>query len=246
MICMRCGAGAGTFTCPWCNATDVRSFVIGSARTAEELGRAFPDIPVKTSGRDNILETVADEPSLVIATPGAEPSVNHGWYAACALLDAELSLGRIDLRTHEEAIRRWQHAVSLVHPQSGRVAIVGPDTHPAIQALIRRDPVDFARRELLQRHAASMLPAFSVAEVVCSRGQWQHISRASAWADGVRVLGPVPLPASDGEPIERILIASPRGAAAATAVELRALLATKSGQKIKGTLSVRVDPVHLG
>jgi primosomal protein N' (replication factor Y) len=49
--CRWCGALAGAWACPDCGATKVRAVVTGAERTAEELGRAFPGVPVRTSGR---------------------------------------------------------------------------------------------------------------------------------------------------------------------------------------------------
>lgn len=245
-LCMWCGASAGKHQCQWCQSTELRTLVVGAARTADELGRAFPDIPVRMSGRDSVLDSVPNVPSLVIATPGAEPRVEGGFYAAAVFLDAELAVSRIDLRAHEEAFRRWQAAISLVAPDTGRVVIAGSDSHPVIQALIRHDAVGFAARELATRKSAQMLPAFSVAEVVCTRGAWQQADCAGHLPQRVRVLGPVPFGKSvEGEELERILVCSPRSVAPETAVELRAMLALRSSQKAKGIFSVRVDPVHL-
>ena len=244
--CMWCGASAGDFECAWCQSTELRTVTIGAARTAEELGRAFPDISIKTSGRDGVLTSVEYQPSLVISTPGAEPRVENGAYAAAVILDAELALSRVDLRAHEECVRRWQTVVSLVQPESGRVAIIGNDSHPVIQALIRHDSVGFAQRELATRKSASMLPSSSVAEVICGRGLWQKSSAGVSFGERVRVLGPVPAGSSaDGEELERVLVCSPRSQSPQTATELRAMLSLRSSQKLKGSFSVRIDPAHL-
>ena len=84
-------------------------------RTAEELGRAFPGVPVRTSGGQHVLATVPAEPALVIATPGAEPVAPEG-YAGALLLDGWALLGRPSLRAGEEALRRWLNAAALVRP----------------------------------------------------------------------------------------------------------------------------------
>ncbi|MEN9711299.1 MAG: putative primosomal protein [Actinomycetota bacterium] len=245
-LCMWCGASAGGHECQWCQSTELRTVTIGAGRTAEELGRAFPDIPVRMSGRDAVLESVPDVPSLVISTPGAEPRVESGFYAAAVLLDAEMALSRVDLRAHEEALRRWQAVVSLVAPESGRVVVAGNDSHPVVQALIRHDVVGFAHRELETRKAANMLPAASLSEVICSRGAWVTMVAPGRLPERVRVLGPVPYGTSpENEELERVLVCSPRSLAAETAAELRAVLALRSSQKLKGTFSVRVDPTHL-
>ena len=52
-------------------------------RTAEELGRAFPGVPVRTSGRDGVLSTVAAEPALVVATPGRRAGGRRAATAPC-------------------------------------------------------------------------------------------------------------------------------------------------------------------
>ncbi len=86
--------------------------MVGDVRTAEELGRAFPRHQVIRSSGDRVLDTVPARPSLVIATPGAEP-VAEGGYAAVVLLDTWLQLSRPSLRAAEEALRRWLNAAAL-------------------------------------------------------------------------------------------------------------------------------------
>nr|MDT0667203.1 hypothetical protein [Micromonospora sp. DSM 115978] len=52
--------------CPSCSGTSLRSSVVGDRRTAEELGRAFPGVAVRTSGRDGVLDRVPAAPALVV------------------------------------------------------------------------------------------------------------------------------------------------------------------------------------
>ena len=56
--CRWCGRLASDWRCPTCEGRRVRAVVVGARRTAEELGRAFPGVPVRTSGRDDVLATV--------------------------------------------------------------------------------------------------------------------------------------------------------------------------------------------
>ena len=90
-----------------CGGDRLRAISVGERRTAEELGRAFPGAPVRVSGRDpggsGVLDSVDPRPSIVVATPGAEPRVEGG-YAAALLLDGRLMLDRTDLRAAEEAV----------------------------------------------------------------------------------------------------------------------------------------------
>lgn len=240
--CMRCGARQSAWSCKWCNHTELRSIVVGAARTAEEIGRAFPDTPIIRSGREQVVANVPDEPAIVISTPGAEPRVDGGYYAAAAILDAELVLARIDLRTEEETFRRWQAVCALVAPRTGKVAIAGDDGHPVIQALVRHDPIGFAERALAERQAAGMPPAQQLFEITATPGLWQ--SAELTLPPTVRLLGPVVRgPAS--EPVERVLLTCGRTVAKAVAAELRAQLAKRSAAKAAGSFVVRVDPVQI-
>ena len=155
--CRWCATPATGRSCPVCRAVGLRAPVLGDARTAEELGRAFPATRVRASAGDHVLADVGDEPALVVATPGAEP-VAAGGYAAVVLLDTWLLLGRDDLRAAEEALRRWANAVGLVRP-GGRALAVGDPAHPAIQALVRWDAGGFAARESADRATAHLPPA---------------------------------------------------------------------------------------
>src|SRR5690606_17255492 len=113
------------------------------------------------SSGDRILTEVADEPSLVVATPGAEPQVSSVGYAAAILLDTTLLLQRPELRAREEALRRWWNATALVRPgaEGGTVMAVGPADSSALQAFVRMDPVGTAERELEERRQAMLPPA---------------------------------------------------------------------------------------
>src|SRR5690606_37876736 len=88
--CSWGGHPINNWRCGECGGTRWRAPVVGAIRTAEELGKAFPLIPIRRSSGDRILTEVADEPSLVVATPGAEPQVSGVGYAAAILLDTTL------------------------------------------------------------------------------------------------------------------------------------------------------------
>ena len=165
--CAWCATVAPGWRCAECGGQGLRAPVLGDARTAEELGRALPGVPVRTSSSgDKVLATVDDRPAIVVATPGAEP-VAEGGYAAVVLMDTWLLLARSDLRATEEAVRRWSNAAALVRPASdgGRVLVVGDATHPGLQALVRWDPSGLARREMEERQSAHLPPASRVATV---------------------------------------------------------------------------------
>ncbi len=83
--CLWCGSRVGQ-ACPACGGTGIRALVTGERRTAEELRRAFPGVPVRTSSGPDVVATVPGSAAIVIATPGAEPRAAGG-YAAAILLD---------------------------------------------------------------------------------------------------------------------------------------------------------------
>ena len=190
--CRWCGALAADWTCARCGATRLRALVTGAARTAEELGRAFPGVPVRTSGGQHVLAAVAAEPALVIATPGAEPVAEEG-YAAALLLDGWALLGRPSLRAGEEALRRWLNAAALVRP-AGSVVVLAEATLPAVQALIRWDPVTFSERELAERTELGFPPAVRMASVTGTPQAVAEFVGAALLPAQAEVLGPVPQP----------------------------------------------------
>ena len=188
--CRWCGALAADWTCARCGAGRLRALVTGAARTAEELGRAFPGVPVRTSGGQHVLAAVPAGPALVIATPGAEPVAEEG-YAAALLLDGWALLGRPSLRAAEEALRRWLNAAALVRP-AGPVVVLAEATLPAVQALIRWDPVTFSERELAERTELGFPPAVRMASVTGTPVAVAEFVAAAGLPAQAEVLGPVP------------------------------------------------------
>jgi len=250
--CRWCGAKAVGWACPHCGHDKIRAVVTGAARTAEELGRAFPAVPVRTSGGNKVIPRVPGDPALVIATPGAEPL---GQYAAALLLDGWALLGRPSLRAGEEALRRWLAAAALV--ESGGTVLVHADAAlPAVQALIRWDPAGFAERELADRAELGFPPAVRMAAVT---GEPAAVaSLLSGLPDGFEVLGPVPaspvaspVPAgatTSGEEetaAVRALVRAPRDRGAALARALHAAMAARSARKEAGLVRVQLDPAEV-
>ncbi|BDZ58269.1 hypothetical protein [Barrientosiimonas endolithica] len=161
--CRWCGRNPGRRECPTCGDTALRSTVVGSARTAEELGRAFPGVPVLRAGGDVESPEVGERPALVVSTPGAEPVAASG-YAATLLLDAWALLDRPALDASSEAFRRWTSAAALTRPRDrgGAVVLAGAPAHatvPAVEALVRSAPAWLAERELADRRELQQPPA---------------------------------------------------------------------------------------
>ncbi|MER6995762.1 primosomal protein N' [Streptomyces sp. NPDC000410] len=265
LACGWCARSEPSWHCEECGSFRLRASVVGARRTAEELGRAFPAVPVRTSGRDHVLERVPDSPALVVATPGAEPVADGPGYAAALLLDGWAMLGFPDLRAGEQALRRWIGAASLVRGE-GQVAVMAEPTLRPVQALVRWDPVGHALRELSERAELRFPPVSRMASV---EGREEALASFLAAADlpgDAEILGPVPLPppspgrprrAGDpplaahggpqaGERWERALLRVPPGSGAALATALKSAQAARLARGGPDPVRIRVDPLDIG
>ena len=238
--CRWCGRPAGDWACPACGGRALRAVVVGAARTAEELGRAFPGVPVRTSGGERVLATVEGTAALVVATPGAEP-IADGGYGAALLLDGWALLSRPDLRAAEEALRRWSNAAALVRP-GGRVVVGADAAIPVVQALVRWDPAGFAARELADRAALGFPPAVRMATVTGAAAAVADLLAASTLPPEATVVGPVPV----DRDTERMLVRVPRASGLQLAHALKSAQALRSARKAPESVRVTLDPIELG
>ncbi|MBO3093426.1 primosomal protein N' [Cellulomonas dongxiuzhuiae] len=251
--CGWCGRLATDRRCDECGASGLRSVRVGSERTAEELGRAFPGVTVRVSGAraaGGVLAEVPDRPALVVATPGAEPHAPSG-YAAAVLLDAAVASAGERLGAEVDALRRWLGAAALVRPtgEGGQVLLVGDGAARPTQALVRWDPAGLAERELDERRGLRLPPAVRVAALTGTRDAVAAVvTRVDVPV--LEVLGPVPLPVDDRdgsalEPEVRTLLRVPPSDGAALARAVAASVAIRSARREGGTVRVQVDPADL-
>ncbi len=245
--CRWCGRLATDWACRECGGRALRSVRVGSGRTAEEIGRAFPGLTVRTSGArasGGVLDTVPDRPAIVVATPGAEPVTEAG-YAAAVLLDAAVATAGEGLAVEPDALRRWLAAAALVRPAAagGQVLLVGDGAARPTQALVRWDPAGLAERELAERAALRLPPAVAMAAVTGPR-QAVELVVARVAAPGLAVLGPVPVRGAVAalDPDVRTLLRVAPEAAPALARSLAQSLAVRSARREGGILRAHVDP----
>ena len=248
-MCTWCGRRQVDWACPICESRSVRAPLVGAERTAEELGRAFPQTPVRTSVGGRTLAEVPDIPSIVVATPGAEPPAEGG-YAGAVLLDTTTLLLRPDLRAAEEALRRWLNAVALVRSgaDGGSVIAAGESSGRALQALVRIDPAGFAVRELADRAEAGFPPAVRMVRIEGGAEALAEFLPLARLPPGTDVLGPVELAESspNDDPIHRLTLRAPRSAGRALVRAVSEVAAIRSARKSDGALRLVVDPVSLG
>lgn len=246
--CTWCGALAGAWRCPECGHAGLRSVAVGAERTAEELGRAFPGVPLRRStAGQGVLARVPGDRSLVVATPGAEP-IAEGGFAAAVLLDAQVTAARPGLDADEAALRHWLGAAALVRPagDGGVAVLVGDVPGPLAGAFVRWDPAGLAERVLADRAAIGLPPA---AHLVAVEGERAAVAgvvgalRAPTTVRGPVPTGPAPHDVLDPEqsrPV-RALLVTPWQRSADLVADLTAVLATRSARR-ETPVRVRVEP----
>lgn len=256
--CRWCGRMDAQHVCPACGSRAVRAVVLGTERTAEELGRAFPKQRVFTSWGEKVRDTVPNAPALVVATPNAEPRVDGGSYGAAILLDTWALVQRPDLRAVEDAFTKWLGAAALVAPQhaGGEVVVVADPALPVVQHLIRWDAPGFAARELAQRRDAGFPPAVHMALVDAPSAALDDFFTHVDLPESAELLGPVDLPPGvhlPGEwdvaklgPAQRMLVRAPLAGRDQLGKALRAGNVSRAARKQDSPLRIQVNPVDVG
>ena len=229
--CRWCGAITSRSACVTCGDTRIRAGSVGAERTAEELGRAFPGVPVTFSQGDHMVERVSARPTIVVATPGAEPRAEEG-FAAVVILDATSHSIRL---THaEDSVHRWFGAAGRARP-GAPVFVTAPESDPRVQALIRWDAPWFASRELGEREDARLPPATRLAVISGARADIDAV--VSDLTCTHVALGPV-----EREDTWRTIVIAPRTEGTVFTTQLRQAAMTRSAHKGAGPIAIRVDP----
>lgn len=239
--CALCGFRPARWSCPYCHTSHLDTPLPGAARTAEELARAFPGVLAVNSSADRIRDIVPDEPAIVVATPGAEPEAPSG-YSGVLILDADVTLARVDLRASEEAVRRWSCAAALARAprDGGSVLIVGDSAQRAVQAMVRGDLATLISRELADRAEAGLTPAVKLARIVGDKEAVDEFLDNDEWT-GIQVLGPTEV---DDERWAALLRA-PLDESRSLVRRVKHAAAIRSARKERGLLSITVDPETL-
>nr|WP_308116582.1 primosomal protein N' [Leifsonia poae] len=243
--CGWCGALATDWRCEHCEHTKFRMITVGSGRTAEELGRAFPGVRVIVADGEHPVQRVEAAPAIVVATRGAEP-IAAGGYRAVLLLDGERMLARETLRVAEDCLRWWSNAAALAAPGAPTLLV-------GVTGALARDFatgrfVEFARGELAGRRELRFPPAVRLASL---SGAAEVVGEAAAAVDPallIDVLGPAPVGEGQVRTILRFeysrgqeVATAVRAAAVRNATKRRRAPAGKTGFRPAPTLRVRFD-----
>ena len=186
--CRWCGHLAAGWRCSHCEATQLRVVTVGTGRTAEELGRAFPGSRVIVADGEHTIQTIGPEPALVVATRGAEPIPRNG-YSAILLLDGERMLARESLRVGEDCLRWWANAAALAAP--GASVLLAGVGGALAHALNTWQPGPYAAAELADRRQLRFPPAVRVASVTGTSAEVATAIESLGELPGLDVLGPV-------------------------------------------------------
>ncbi len=243
--CSWCGKLATDWTCSKCAGSDFRMVGQGTGRTAEDLGRAFPGVRIIIADGDRPILSVDAEPTLVIATRGAEP-IAAGGYRAVLLLDGERMIARESLRVGEDCLRWWSNAIALAAPGATTVLVGVGGALASALATWRRS--DYLRSELSDRRTLRFPPAVRVATVTGTPETVQAAVDAVRTIDRVDVLGPVET--ADGGVRAIVRFDYAEGAAVASGLRAEMIRAATSRRSRAGgangktplpTLRVRFD-----
>jgi len=146
-----------------CGEYKTRVSRTGSSAMQAWLAKAFPASEVIHSTASERILSIPSGPKLVIATPGAEPSVAGG-YSAVILSDAGSMLGLPSLRALEKASSCWAKAASKVSPD-GIVIFVGVFGEVSDKCK-RMDFYGLVRQDYLERAELELPPSTRIGSVV--------------------------------------------------------------------------------
>ena len=226
--------------CATCGASGWRASAIGQDRLVEQFGKAFARVRIVSSNADKPVRMVPNKPALVIATSGCEPIAQSG-YAAIAALDIERWLSLPDVRAEQFAFTRLAHAFSLARPQAP--AVIAGDAGTAVaQALIRWDPVGFAKRQLQERQSAHLPPAARAISLQGSARDVLEVIDELSLPEPSQIIGPVAEPNG----LARVHIGVPWRHGADMSHQLRNVLAQRQAAHRGDPVRVHVDPAQLG
>jgi primosomal protein N' (replication factor Y) len=225
--------------CRKCKNTNFRSVVFGIERTAEELGKAFPNAIVKYLDAETKLEIAEGVNQLIIATPGVEPHIS---YSGIVVLDSHIFLSRPEGNSRIRFLRLLMGLRSLLR-EKGELVIVGESNNPILQTFLKSDPTSVAELLLSERTETRFNPFARTAQV---EGEWSALSDIKEHLPNLaQSWGPVSNEHSNQEKYPAsILISVPRLNSDELVQWLRAIVVERSVNR-KSAILVRIDPYDL-
>ena len=243
--CSHCATVFPLWRCAWCKSDKQYAAGRGIDRASEEIGRAFPNIPIISSSGDSIKNQISNEKSIVVATPGAQPLSQDG-YSAVVILNVLSFFSHDDLAAGERAREMLFETCGLVR-KDGQILMAIDDAHPIIGAITQWNPATMIQRELREREDLGLPPFEKSAYLRVSTSEaTQLVSglRSSIASERlsskVSILGPVDL----GNSESKIILRFDEEDHESTANFLRELQ-RKRGIAKKPLLYIRITPYSL-
>jgi len=197
-ICVHCGKNFDSWKCSFCHRDKQYLAGRGIERASEEISRAFAGFPVIISAGDVIKGKIENRPSLVLATPGAQPDVAGG-YAAVVVLDGMRFFAHTDLRTAERARELFLETSALIS-RKGKVLLVLDESHPISASIARWNVAPLLKRELTERSELQLPPYTTSAVLVMGQSDATQIFTGLSKAieqgrlpQSTRLFGPAPI-----------------------------------------------------
>ena len=164
--CFLCDSDFKDWECTWCNSKTIRAISKGSARYAEEIGKAVPGTRVLISKGASRLDVLPDgsENVLVIASYGCEPL---GAYSSIVLKSLENLTNRVDLRSLEFARRViFENINRLSVSEGSAIHLDISSSNPISQGVLRNDAYRLCLDEIEERKSSNLPPFTRLATLV--------------------------------------------------------------------------------
>ncbi|MFC5370100.1 hypothetical protein [Arcanobacterium bovis] len=193
--CARCAKEFSEFTCASCGFTKMKPIRIGSHRTAQEIGKAFPRVSINLIGMNNHTQKVSAGAKIVVCTPGYEPTADNG-FSAAVVLDSGYLLRSRKLESESSFLRTMARITTRVRTRrdGGKLLMVGDVSNELIDTIGKWDFEGWEDQTLVERQELLLPPASPWVEV---RGIWEEIrvflSLLRAWQRNEHRDSPPPL-----------------------------------------------------
>jgi primosomal protein N' (replication factor Y) len=142
----------------------------------------------------------------VVATAGAEPYVEGGYFAV-VLLDAKVLLGKQNLRALEESVRVWSNAVAKAKSSAACVLVGVSGETSKLYSLWNHAKI--AARELAARHDLMLPPAVRMGSITAELEMVTSISGSLSEISSIVRIGPAPVAVRSGQEQWRLIFKYP-------------------------------------
>jgi primosomal protein N' (replication factor Y) len=178
-VCRVCGTEG---VCANCGG---RSFGVergGTERVAEWASRTTPT-PVALADAGDEQRALPRPEAVIVGTAAAVKDVGPLRLDLVAILDADRALARAGIHAGEQALATWMEAAAWARPRAegGRVVLHSRrPAHPAIQAMVRWEPVPFLLAQARSRIEAGFAPGQAIFRITGEGGLEEALRGAGA------------------------------------------------------------------